>query len=157
MDAYSVDLRMRVLKACEEMPQREVAEEFRVSLSFITKLRRRQRQTGLIAPKPHGGGRRLTLDSRHQEQVRQLVKEQADATLAEYCQRLADRDAPRVSRPTMCRLLARLGLARKKRACMLPSVTRPGSGSCGVCLSGRWPRFRLRSWSVWTKPERRWR
>ena len=114
MDAYSVDLRTRVLAACEDMPQREVAEAFKVSLSFITKLRRRQHQTGSIAPKPHGGGRRPSLDVSHQEQVRQLVKEQADATLAEYCQRLVDLRAPRVSRPTMCRLLAKLGLKRKK-------------------------------------------
>ena len=157
MDAYSADLRMRVLEACEEMPQREVAEAFKVSLSFITKLRRRQRQTGSIAPKSHGGGRLAALNPGHHQQVRQLVKEQADATLAEYCQRLADRHAPRVSGPTMCRLLAKLGLARKKRASMPRSAIRHGSGSCVAYLSGRWPRFRPRSLSAWMKPERRWR
>ena len=157
MDAYSVDLRTRVLAACEEMPQRKVAEAFRVSLSFITKLRRRQRQTGLIAPKPHGGGRRRSLDSSHHQQVRQLVKEQADATLAEYCQRLADLRAPRVSRPTMCRLLAKLGLARKKRVSMPRNATRRGSGSCGVSSSERWPGFRPRNLSAWMKQGRRWR
>ena len=50
MDAYSKDLRERVVGACEgrEMTQQEVAEAFGVSLSFITKPLRRKRQTGSI-------------------------------------------------------------------------------------------------------------
>lgn len=141
MDAYSVDLRERVMRACEEGPQREVAEAFGVSVSFITKLRRRQRQTGSIAARPRGGGRRPTLDPVHQAQVRQLVQEQSDATLAEYCQRLVDRKAPRVSRPTMCRVLARLGLRRKKRVFMPRSVTRRGCRNYAGRSPGRWPGF----------------
>ena len=157
MDAYSLDLRERVLGACKQMPQRKVAEAFRVSLSFITKLRRRQRRTGSIAPKPHGGGRKPMLDPVHQKQVRELVKEQCDATLAEYCRRLADRKAPRVSQPTMCRVLARLGLHRKKRVFMPPSATRRGCKDYAGNSPGKSPGFLLGSWSVWTKvvPPRR--
>jgi transposase len=147
MDAYSKDLRERVVGACEghEMTQREVAEAFGVSVSFITKLLRRKRQTGSIAAKPRGGGRKPILASGHQTQVRKLVQQQSDATLAEYCQRLAERHGPLVSPATMCRVLARLGLVRKKRACMPQSVTRRGFENCGGHLPGRWRGFRLTS------------
>lgn len=157
MDAYSLDLRERVLRACKQMPQRKVAEAFRVSLSFITKLRRRQRRTGSIAPKPHGGGRKAALGPVHHKQVRELVQEQSDATLAEYCRRLADRQGPSVSQPTMCRVLARLGLHRKKRVFMPRSATRRGFKDYAGHSPGKSPGFPPGSWSVWTKvaPPRR--
>ena len=147
MDAYSKDLRERVVGACEgrEMTQQEVAEAFGVSLSFITKLLRRKRQTGSITAKPRGGGRKPLLAAGHQSQVRKLVQQQSDATLAEYCQRLAERHGPQVSPPTMCRVLARLGLFRKKRACMPRNATRRGFESCGGHLPDRWRRSRLKS------------
>jgi arginine repressor len=78
--------------------------------------------------------------------VRKLVGQQSDATLAEYCDRLAARHGPRLSQPTMCRVLARLGLVRKKRVCMPRSVIHRGFESCGGNLSGRWRGFRPRSW-----------
>ena len=58
MDAYSQDLRERVARACDagEMSQAEVGEAFGVSLSFITKLLRRRRQTGSLWAKAHARG-----------------------------------------------------------------------------------------------------
>ena len=72
MDAYSKDLRERVVGACEgrEMTQQEVAEAFGVSLSFITKLLRRKRQTGSITAKPRGGGRKPLPAAGHQSRQR---------------------------------------------------------------------------------------
>jgi transposase len=127
MDAYSQDLRERVVRACDagEMSQSEVAEAFGVSLSFITKLLRRRRLTGSVAALPHAGGRQPLLDQRERKKVCELVRQQPDATLAEYCQRMADQGAARVSRPTMCRVLDKLQLHRKKRAFTLPSGTLP--------------------------------
>jgi transposase len=54
----SVDLRQRIIAAyeAEEGSQRQLAERFKVSLSFIRDLRRHQRETGRVEPKPHGGG-----------------------------------------------------------------------------------------------------
>jgi transposase len=43
-----------------------------------------------------------------------LVAEQNDATLAQYCARLAERTGVRVSEAAVCRALIRLGLSRKK-------------------------------------------
>jgi len=148
MDAYSQDLRERVVRACDsgEMSQPEVAEAFGVSLSFITKLLRRRSQTGSVAAKPHRGGRRPLLEPDDHKCLKALVQEQPDATLAELCQRLHDRDAPKVSRPTLCRVLRKLDLPRKKRLCTLLSVIRRGFENCGGSLPGKWPRFLPTSW-----------
>jgi len=55
--AYSLDLRKKVLNAWQnkEGTQRDLAERFKVSLSFIRDLLRRYRETKEIAAKPQGG------------------------------------------------------------------------------------------------------
>jgi len=62
MKAYSEDLRERVAAACAEERHSvgDVATQFRVSVSFVHKLRRRQRTTGSFAALPHRGGPRPT-------------------------------------------------------------------------------------------------
>jgi transposase len=52
----------------------------------------------------------------HKTQLLALVEKQPDATLADYCELLFDETALWVSRSTMCRLLQRLNLPRKKNA-----------------------------------------
>ena len=49
---YSIDLRQRVINAYEakEGSQRQIAERFQVSHSFVKKLIYRYRQTGTIEP-----------------------------------------------------------------------------------------------------------
>jgi|SRR5579862_9288881 transposase len=117
MDAYSQDLRERVARACDggELSQPEVAQAFGVSLSFITKLLRRKRLTGSVAAKPHSGGRVALLKEKTKATLRDLVKKQPDATLAEYCHYLAQAASVRVSPSTMCRALESLKLRRKKK------------------------------------------
>jgi transposase len=52
MAAYSIDLRQKILQACERRlgSQRVLADLFGVSLSFVEKLLRRHRTTGSITP-----------------------------------------------------------------------------------------------------------
>ena len=116
MAAYSIDLRYKILRACERRPgsQRALAELFGVSLSFVEKLLRRHRTTGSIAPKPHAGGQKPSLDAAADTLVRQLVHDNTDMTLEELCTRVAAERGVRVSVATMCRVLQRLGLPRKK-------------------------------------------
>ena len=54
MKAYSMDLRKQVAAACESgwLTQPEVAEEFGVSVSFVAKLLRREREEGTVAARP---------------------------------------------------------------------------------------------------------
>jgi transposase len=82
MTAYSIDLRHKILQACERRlgSQRALADLFGVSLSFVEKLLRRHRTTGDIAPKPHAGGQRPSLDAAAHTLVQQLVHANADMT-----------------------------------------------------------------------------
>jgi transposase len=125
MAAYSLDLRQKILQACERRlgSQRALADLFGVSLSFVEKLLRRHRTTGDLAPKPHAGGQRPCLDVAADTLVRQLVHENTDITLEELCARVADERGVRVSLATMCRVLKRLGLPRKKSRSTPASVT----------------------------------
>ena len=139
MAAYSIDLRHKLLHACERRlgSQRALADLFGVSLSFVEKLLRRHRTTGDIAPKPHAGGPRPALDAAADALVRRLVRENTDITLAELCARVADEKGRRVSVATMCRLLQRLGLPRKKSRSTPASVTpRASSRRARITASG---------------------
>jgi transposase len=83
MASYSIDLRQKILHACERRlgSQQAIADIFGVSLSFVEKLLRRHRTTGEIAPKPHAGGQRPRVGATAQAKGRRLVHNQPDATL----------------------------------------------------------------------------
>jgi transposase len=129
MKPYSLDRRETILRAYDAKlgSQRALAALFGVSRTVVEKLLQRRRTTGTIAPRPHGGGRTPSCDAVAREVVRRLLCEQADATLAELCVRLGQRQGLRVSVPTMSRLLTRLGLPRKKSRFTRRSGTRRGS------------------------------
>lgn len=134
MEALSLDLRERVAAACDEgsRSQPEVAEDFGVSLSFVTKLLARRKLTGSVAARPHAGGFASAVDAKAEAALRSLVRERPDATLAELADALAGRRGVRRSTPVICRAVRRLGLPRKKRRCTPPSGTRPGSAASGA-------------------------
>lgn len=115
---YSSDLRQRVIDAykSKEGSFRQLADRFKVSLSFVQRLINRYQKTGLVAPKPHGGGAAAKLTVKNLPIVQQLVNEQPDALLSELCDRLVERSALRISVPTMHRAVHRLGLTTKKNA-----------------------------------------
>ena len=53
MKPYSTDLRVRVLEDCDAgMPTASVAAKYRVSESWVRRLKQRRRETGSIAPRP---------------------------------------------------------------------------------------------------------
>jgi transposase len=92
-----------------------VAALFGVSHTLVKKLLRQRRETGSLAPKPHGGGHRPQLDGRKSEAVRaSIVEVKGDASLAEVQSYVERRLKVAVSQATVSRLLQRLGLPRKK-------------------------------------------
>jgi transposase len=125
MATYSIDLRQKILQAYERRlsSQRALADRFSVSLSFVEKLLRRHRTTGDIAPKPHAGGQRPSLDAAANTLIQQVVHDNSDITLKELCTRVVDERGIHVSVATMCRVLQRLGLPRKKSRSMPASAT----------------------------------
>jgi len=78
-------------------------------------LLRRYEAKGTVEPAPHGGGKLPTLNLRQSEIVVELVAEDNDATLGQLCARLQEKTGMKVSVPTMCRILQRLKLTRKKK------------------------------------------
>ena len=57
MRAYSADLRERVLADCDAgLPTAEVAAKYRVSASWVRRLKQRRRETGETAPRKQRHG-----------------------------------------------------------------------------------------------------
>ena len=112
---YSVDLRERVLLACEEAggDYTETARRFRVGVSTLRLWRQQARDEGRRTPLPMGRGP-APLGGRL-EALGALVAERNDATLAEYADLLAAHTGERRSPPVICRALKQLGWVRKQR------------------------------------------
>ena len=128
MKAYSLDLRQKIVRACDQQlgSQRAIAALFGVSQSFVEKLLHRRRTTGAVTARPHGGGARPSCDAEALALVQRLVEAQSDATLEELCEQLSQQRGLRVSRPTMSRVLQRLGWPRKKSHSMPRNATASG-------------------------------
>lgn len=121
MKAYSMDLRERVVAACDrgEGTREEIAKRFRVGVAWVYRLLQRRRETGSIEPKPRGGGQKPAFDPPAAERLRQAVADRPDATLEEL------REAVGVACGTSAvhRALEKLGLPRKKSRSGPPSRT----------------------------------
>ncbi len=112
MKTYSIDLRQRVVESCEEggSTQKEVAELFGVSLSWVESLLRRWRETGSVLPKPHSGGRQAKITGKTLDRLKTLVAENPSATLEELRRKCRTKG----SIMSVFRALQRLGITRKK-------------------------------------------
>lgn len=118
MQAYSLDLRQRVVRAYEAGGDSiaEVAEHFNVSTGFVKKMLRQWRATRDLTPLPHGGGKPASLSVKLREKLRGLVRAQSDITLVELQEFLEASEQTRVHVATISRALKDLNLPRKKRA-----------------------------------------
>lgn len=123
MEAYSMDLRLRVIAACDAgQPTKAVAATFSVSPAWVRRLKQRRRERGgdLAPPRAGGGSRGRKID---RGRLAELVGEQPDATLAEL------RGRPGVSCTpwAVCKALRELGLTYKKSPSAPRSRTAPTS------------------------------
>jgi transposase len=122
MRPYSMDLRERVLVACDDgMGTTEVAETFAVSESWVRRLKQRRRETGTLAPRlpsRHGPAPLLATQA---ERLRAVVHDHPGETAADYRDRLGLDVAP----VTVWRMLRQLGLTFKKSRSARPSRIAP--------------------------------
>lgn len=118
--AYSQDLRERVIAVYQEgkSTMEEVAKRFAVSRSWVNNLVQRQKQTGSVAAKPHGGGAVAKVNATHYPILEEIIDGQNDLTLLEIKQRLAEKTGILVSQSTICRALQEIELTRKKKLFM---------------------------------------
>ena len=118
MQAYSLDLRQRVVRAYEQGHGSiaEIAEQFSVSTGFVKKMLRQWRSTGDLSPLPHGGGKPRSLPDALRQKLRRKVRQQDDISLAELQGFLHEEEQTSVHLSTVSRALKELGLPRKKSA-----------------------------------------
>jgi len=109
--AYSIDLRLRVLAACDGgMGTAEAAETFAVSEAWVRRAKQRRRETGEVGPRVQA--RRGPAPALEPEygRLRELNRAAPDLTPAEVRDRLGLAVGPL----TVWRALRRLGLTFKK-------------------------------------------
>jgi transposase len=141
MRTYSMDLRDRVVAACDEGldTREEIAEQFGVSKSWIRRLLQRRRESGTYAARKGHRGRKPTFDAKLLKELDDLAERFPDATLEE----LRARTGAPCSLVTIFNTLVRLGYRRKKRRSGLlskiamTSAGNDGSGNGGVVLLTR--------------------
>jgi transposase len=108
MNAYSKDLRLKVLSAIDRgVPRKEVSDLFGVSRSTTKRWLKRRRQTGdvnveKIPGRPSVKGRAL------REWLPKQLGSNPDLTLKEHCEAFEDEMGLRVSEATVSRNIARL-------------------------------------------------
>jgi|ERR1019366_1839104 transposase len=132
--AYSDDLRCRILKAYEqgEMSLSKLAQQFQVSLPYIKKIRGQQLRTGRMerAPeRPPGPARRITPEIA--AQLREWVRGTPDLTLSELQQKMGQSCQVHMSLKPIWQSLREMGLRFKKNRSMPKSRRRPQPSSAG--------------------------
>ena len=136
---HPIELRERVVAFVEEgNTHRATARHFRVSPRFVNNMVILKRETGSLEPKRQGHGGNNGKLKDQGEWVRRRLAENGDLTLDELVFDLAERGV-RVHRSSVGRLLHRLGLSHKKKACRPVNAsvrTLPASAIYGRSAAG---------------------
>jgi transposase len=115
MKAYSMDLRRRVLAACDRGESTKVvADRFGVCPAWVRRLKQRRRERGEIAPRSSGGDRRGKFRGVALEQLSQRVAAQPDLTLEQLREWASGELGIDCSVMAVCRALKQIGLTFKK-------------------------------------------
>jgi transposase len=119
MKPYSMDLRERVVAACDarEGTREQIAERFGVSDRWIRKLLQQRRDTGSIAPLPQNPGRKRALNDRQMQRLARLIRKRPDATLKELRKSLG----VKISISALDRAIRALDVTLKKNRSWRPS------------------------------------
>ncbi len=114
MKAHSLDLRTRIVKACEAGcdTQEAIAQRFEVSYWFVVKLWQQWRRTGDLRARKRGGRRPRAIDGPALTRLKRRLKDRPDSTLDE----LREACGVDCSLVTVHNTLKRLGYRRKKNA-----------------------------------------
>lgn len=110
MKPIPTEMRRRILDDCANgMTEAAAANKWNVSESFITKLKRRVRETGSLEPQKGQTGPKPKLEAHH-DCLKRIVAETPDATLFE----IRDALPVKVSHQTVANELKKLKLSYKK-------------------------------------------
>lgn len=127
MNAYSKDLRLRVLGAVDRgMAREEVSRLFGISRSTIKRWVKRRREGEDLEPRRSTGRKRRILSTAEEKRALwKQLEENDEATLERHCELWEQRGGVRVSLATMSRAIrGKLGWTYKKRRWEPPSETK---------------------------------
>lgn len=123
MNAYSEDLREKIVQALHRgMGKSHAARSFGVSLSSVKRYAKMSQEGRPLAPKKRPGSKPKT-DENARRLLEADLEEHPAATLAERREFLERVCGLKVSDSTVCRLLKRMGFARKKGLWVRASAT----------------------------------
>ena len=123
MEAYSLDLRKRIVDAKERgMPTAEVARTFGVGASTVKRYAAAAREGRSLAPKKRPGSK-PKLNEAARKLLEADLRQRPAATLPERREFLRQAADVEVSDSTVSRMLKRLGWSRKKDRWVRASAT----------------------------------
>ncbi len=124
MNAYSVDLRERIVGAVEGGTSRvRAVETYRVSLATVKRYLKLNREGGGLAPKP-SPGRPPKIGVEQHAELEEQLRAHDTATLREHIELWQRRRGVGMSVPAMSRAIERVGWTRKKGVWVPASATR---------------------------------
>jgi transposase len=126
MNAYSLDLRLKVLEAVDRgIPRKEVVRTFSVSMPTIERyLRRRREGAGLDPGRSPGRTPSICATPQERRALWSQLEENAEATLERHCELWERERGAKVSVSTMSRAVRKLGWTFKKSRWAPPSETK---------------------------------
>ena len=128
--ALPMQVRLAVVSLRDEgYTYEEIASLLGVGRASVSRLLRRQRETGKLDRLRRGGGVVSPIHGRIADLLCRIVGEMNDATLDELTKALIERAGIKTSRAGVVRAMARLGFTRKKSRWLRSSATRPSTVS----------------------------
>jgi transposase len=126
-------LRESIIRAFHErrLSYEEIASLLGIGRATVSRVLRRHRETGAVAPRPRGGGNVSPIRGKVAERLVALVTRQPDLSVAELVAELQRRTRIRTSRSSVLRALHRLGYTRKKSGSWQSNATRQRTWSAG--------------------------
>jgi transposase len=127
----SMKLRESIVRAHESrgLTYVEIADLLGVCQSTVTRVLRRHRTQGSVAPLPRGGGNFSPIRGAFEEALHRLIAEAPDRTVAELTDALIRTANIETSSSSVMRALQRLGYTRKKSHSWQASATPPSTTS----------------------------
>jgi transposase len=124
MDAYSEDLRQKIVQALEQrrMNKSEAARAFGVSLSSVKRYAKAAREGRSLSP-GKAPGKRPKLDEKARRLLEANVEERPFAKLSDRQEYLRRVSGVSVSESTLSRAIRRMGFGRKKGRWVRVSAT----------------------------------
>jgi transposase len=119
MKPYSLDIRQKIVDVYQAggISQRQVAINFNVALSFVSKIILNHKRYNTIQPRERLLQTPSKLNDENLEILRQIVLDNPDATLKEYRQILLDKTGVSLSISSIDRIIrTKLGFTSKKKA-----------------------------------------